>query len=284
MRAEQKTIEQITAAADEGDAEAQYRLGQALIRGTGVKRDLRKAHEYLQNAADQGHPEPSAGWVTFHANGYIVKKDLAAAAEWFRKGAEKGGAAVAAQLRARTAPWPRRGGGRSHGLKWIEKARRSEPARCVVRDMANFSTTGNSATGRTTRRRASISSGKQPKPTTRPRKTWWARSIGTALGVPADLAKAEHWFRKSAEQGDPNGMSNLGQLLGPDGPDASKHVEAMKWLLLARRANEPQAVKILNEILRTRPPEIVKEAQRQMNEFKPRASLEGNEAAAPADN
>lgn len=89
-----------------------------------------------------------------------------------------------------------------------------------------------------------------------------------------NFAKAEHWFRKAAEQGDPKSMSNLGQILGPDGPDATKSVEAMKWLLLAHRANEPMARNLLNEILRTRPPEIVKEAQKQMNEFKPRGSSE----------
>ena len=49
----------------------------------------------------------------------------------------------------------------------------------------------------------------------------------------------------------------------------------MKWLLLAHRANEPMARNILNEILRTRPPEIVQAAQKLMADFKPRVSLEG---------
>ena len=196
-RANEQTIEQITTAADKGDAEAQYRLGQALLSGVGVKKDSRSAYEYLQKAAAQGHAD-AIGEFYYHGK-YGHKQDYEKAREHLQKAADADNASAQNMLGA---------------------------------------------------------------------------MYRNGVGVPMNFAKAEHWFRKAAEQGDPKSMSNLGQILGPDGPDATKSVEAMKWLLLAHRANEPMARNLLNEILRTRPPEIVKEAQKQMNEFKPRASSE----------
>jgi TPR repeat protein len=272
-----ESIEQLTAAAGKGDADAQYRLGQAYVRGIGVKKDLTKALEFIKQAADQGHAEAIGGVGYFHANGFGVKKDLAAAAEWFRKGAEKGGAKAQlnygqALLNGRGVPTDEAG-----GLKWIEKALAlGLPHAWFIKGEFYYHGIHGHQQSYTKAREHLQKAADADHASA---ENMLGSMYQEGLGEPADLAKAEYWFRKSAEQGDPKGMSNLGQLLGPDGPDASKHVEALKWLLLAQRANEPQARNLLNEIFRTRPPEVVKEARELVAEFKPRPSLEGKPAS-----
>lgn len=270
-RAEDFKLEDATTAAESGDAEAQYRLGQACLRGQGVNKDAAKAFALLQSAANQGHADATGGLGYFYANGIIVSKDLAAAAEWFRKGAEKGG--PRSLLNYGQALLNGRGvaADEAAGLQWIDKAlAQNLPHAWFAK--GEFYYHGRHAHPQ--------DYGKAREYLQKAADADLAAAqnmLGTiyqeALGVTSDLAKAEVWFRKAAEQGDPKGMSNLGQFLGPDGPDASKHVEALKWLLLAHRANEPQARTLLNEIFRTRPPEVVKAAQQQMAEFKPRPSL-----------
>ena len=279
VRAEEKPIEQITAAADKGDADAQYRLAQSYLRGIGVKKNLTTAFELIQKAAAQGHAEAIGGVGYFHANGFGVKKDLAVAADWFRKGAEKGGAK--AQLNYGQALLKGRGvvADEAEGMKWIDKAiAQNLPHAHFAKGEFYYHGLHGYAQDY---RKACEHLMKAAEADHASAENMVGSMYELGQGVPIDLGKAEFWYRKSAEQGDPKGMSNLGQLLGPDGPDATKHVEAMKWLLLAHRANEPMARNLINEILRTRPPEIVKEAQRLMAEFKPRASLEGEPKMAP---
>ncbi len=272
-RAEEKPLEPIIAAAEKGDAEAQYRLAQAYIRGIGVKKNLTKAFEFIKQAAEQGHAEAIGGVGYFHANGFGVKKDLALAAEWFRKGAEKGGAKAQlnygqALLNGRGIPLDEAG-----GMKWIEKALAQglPHAWFAKAEFFYHGTHGHQQSYEKAREYVQKAADADHASA----ENMLGSMDQEGLGGPADLAKAEYWLRRSAEQGDPKGMSNLGQLLGPDGPDASKHVEALKWLLLAQRANEPQARNLLNEIFRTRPPEVVKAAQKLVAEFKPRPSTEG---------
>lgn len=272
-RAAPPTADELTAKAEQGDAEAHYRLAQAYIRGIGVKKSLRKGLELIQQAADQGHAEAIGGVGYFHANGFGVKKDLAAAAEWFRKGADKGGAKAQlnygqALLNGRGVPTDA-----AEGMKWIEKAlAQGVPhAWFVVGDFYYHGTHGHQQSY--TKAREYLQKAADADHASAENMLGSIHQEG--LGVPIDLAKAEYWFRKASEQGDPKGMSNLGQLLGPDGPDATKHIEALKWLLLANQANEPRARKIINEVFRTRPPEVVKEAQKRVTEFNPRPSTEG---------
>jgi TPR repeat protein len=274
-----KSIDQLAAAAAQGDADAQYRLAQSYIRGIGVKKNLTTAFEFIQKAAAQGHPEAMGGVGYFYANGFGVKKDLAVAADWFRKGAEKG--APKAQLNYGQALLNGRGVAvdEAEGMKWIDKAiaQNLPQAHFAKGEFYYRGIHGHVQDYR----KAYEHLMKAAEADYAPAENMVGIMYDQALGVAVDLAKAEFWYRKSAEQGDPKGMSNLGQALGPAGPDATKHVEAMKWLLLAHRANEPMARNLINEILRSRPPEVVKEAQKQMAEFQPRASLEGEPKVGP---
>ena len=276
-RADKQSFEQLTAAAEKGDADAEYRLAQSYIRGLGVAKNHTKALELIQKAADQGHAEAIGAVGYFHANGFGVKKDLAVAADWFRKGAEKGGAKAQlnygqALLKGRGVPV-----NEPDGLKWIDKAiAQNLPHACFVKGEFYYHGMHGHAQDYRKAYEYVIRAAEADHAAAQ-------NMVGSiydeGLGVKVDLEKAMFWYRKAAEQGDPKGMSNLGQKLGPAGTDASKHVEALKWLLLAQRAHEPVAVKLLLELLPTRPPEVVKEARKLAAEFKPRPSAEGKPAS-----
>lgn len=267
-----KTLDELTASAEKGDAQAQYQLGQAYLRGRGAPKAPAQALTFFKKAADQGHAEATGAIGYFYANGLTVTKDLAAAAEWFRLGAEKGGAK--AQLNYGQALLNARGVNpdEAEGMKWIDKAvAQGLPQACAAKGefffLARHGLPKDYAKAREVLEKAAAADLSSAH-------NVLGLIYQEGLGVPADLAKAEACFRKAAEQGDPKGMSNLGQLLGPDGPDASKHVEALQWLLLAQRANDPEARNILPAILRTRPPEVVQKAEEFVKEFKPRPALE----------
>ena len=258
--------------AEPTDAEGRYRLAQAYIRGVGGRKDAAKAYELVRKAADQGHADAIGGLGYFAASGLMVKKDLAEAAEWYRKGAEKGGSR--SQVNYGLALLYGRGVAvdEAEGLKWIEKsAAQGQPQAFYAQGLlflqGTFEHPQDYAKAFALFQKAAESDHAAAE-----------NDLGVmyeqGLGVPVDLAKAEACYREAAEQGEPKAMSSLGQILGPDGPDASKHVEALKWLLLAQRANDASARQVLGEILRTRPEAVVKEARRQMAEFKPRAANE----------
>jgi TPR repeat protein len=76
--------------AQEGDAEAQYKLGKMYYDGEGVTKNYQKAVEWLRKAAGQGLDKAQNSLGYMYANGYGVTKDYQKAVEWYRKAAEQG--------------------------------------------------------------------------------------------------------------------------------------------------------------------------------------------------
>ena len=77
-------------AANNANAEAQYRLGLMHKFGWGTDRDLTAAATWLRRAADQQHPEAQAELGVLYKLGRGVKEDAAEAARWFRRAADSG--------------------------------------------------------------------------------------------------------------------------------------------------------------------------------------------------
>lgn len=77
---------QLVAAAEAGDAEAQYRVGSAYDSGTGAPRSRKKALKYYLMAAEQGHAEAqnSVG------SGLQAEKRYAEALVWYERAAAQG--------------------------------------------------------------------------------------------------------------------------------------------------------------------------------------------------
>jgi len=61
-----ESLENIMRAANQGDAEAQYRLGVLYAKGVGVKKDRREANRWYRKAANQGHEKAQQALELVH--------------------------------------------------------------------------------------------------------------------------------------------------------------------------------------------------------------------------
>jgi len=77
-------------AAENGDAESEYRVGYAYYFGEGVKENNDRAFEWFGKAARQGHAAAQCLFAEFYLLGNGGDKDLEKAREWYAKSAEQG--------------------------------------------------------------------------------------------------------------------------------------------------------------------------------------------------
>ena len=84
-----------TRAADQGDTDAQYRMGMCYEEGWGVDRDSAKAVVWYERAALLGDADAQhrCGWC--HDHGVGVDPDRAKAIEWYTAAADQGHADAA---------------------------------------------------------------------------------------------------------------------------------------------------------------------------------------------
>ena len=79
-------------AAEQGKADAQYRLGEMYYDGKGVEKDYKKAFEWYLKAAEQGHEWAQSSIGLMYCLGRGVKLNYTKALEWYLKMAEQGSA------------------------------------------------------------------------------------------------------------------------------------------------------------------------------------------------
>lgn len=91
-------LAEFKAAADQGDAVAQYNLGLMYYNGQGVPRDDQLAAAWFRKAADQGHAVAQYNLGLMYAIGQGVPQDYKQAAAWYRKAADQGDAAAQSSL------------------------------------------------------------------------------------------------------------------------------------------------------------------------------------------
>lgn len=85
-------LQALEQAANQGNAQAQYRLGLMHANGDGVPLNYVKAAQWLGAAAEQGLAEAQRLLAWLYANGYGVEQDYSAARHWFTRAAEGGDA------------------------------------------------------------------------------------------------------------------------------------------------------------------------------------------------
>lgn len=79
-------------AAERGNPEAIYQLGQMYLSGNGIKQDVRRAVALYKTAADQGYAPAQHEMGVFYEKGTVVPRNVTAAFDWYRKAAEQGNA------------------------------------------------------------------------------------------------------------------------------------------------------------------------------------------------
>jgi hypothetical protein len=70
-------------AAEQGDAEAQFSLGNMFIEGQGIPRDEQQAISWFRKAAEQGFIPAQVNLGVMYAQGQGVERNLVEAHKWF---------------------------------------------------------------------------------------------------------------------------------------------------------------------------------------------------------
>ena len=78
-------FEHFKAAAEQGDAEAQYRLADSYAKAKGVDRDLKKGFEWMKKAAEQGYAKAQMCIGFYYGGGVGVRKDTVEAEKWIKQ-------------------------------------------------------------------------------------------------------------------------------------------------------------------------------------------------------
>jgi hypothetical protein len=78
--------------AEQGNADAQFNLGNSYRKGEGVSKNYTEAVKWYRKAAEQGHATAQGYLGVCYDNGNGVAKDEAEAVKWFRRSAEQGDA------------------------------------------------------------------------------------------------------------------------------------------------------------------------------------------------
>lgn len=77
-------------AAGRGDAQAQSRIGDAYLLGSGVPQDYEKARAWYERAAAQGDAKAQFSLGVIYHEGFGVSQDYGKARSWYEKAAAQG--------------------------------------------------------------------------------------------------------------------------------------------------------------------------------------------------
>ena len=91
-------LQWLTKASEAGDAEANYRIGEAYEQGRGVATDQRESTKWFLKGGQLGDPYSQNMLAINLAEGNGTQKDTRQAIEWFRKSAEQGNDEAACNL------------------------------------------------------------------------------------------------------------------------------------------------------------------------------------------
>ena len=189
---EARTFQEVRAAAEQGDADAQFELGLYHSLGICVKNDAAETEKWFRKAAEQGHVAARAYCLS---EGYGAKKDLEKAGEVARPAAEAGDHwaqfCMGIHYGAKEDP--------EKSLLWFRKAAEQNNSWAqVFLGMAYLGimkgVPADPAQGVYWFRKAA----EQENPMGQ---MMLAGCYAGGEGVPRDLDKAVYWFRKAAEQG-----------------------------------------------------------------------------------
>jgi TPR repeat protein len=166
-----KAAEFYRRAAEQGNANAQLRLGFCYLDGQGVDQDSDQAIEWYRKAAEQGNANAQYHLAACYGNGNGVDQDLGQSAGWYRKAAEQGNAYAQSCLGSCYYDGDGVDQDLGQAVGWYRKAAEQGDA-FAQHDLGGCYRLGQ--------------------------------------GVDQDLGQAARWYRKAAEQGHAHAQNNLG--------------------------------------------------------------------------
>ncbi|VAW97819.1 hypothetical protein MNBD_GAMMA20-822 [hydrothermal vent metagenome] len=72
-------------ATQQGNIKAEYKLGMAYLNGTGIRENYRKAHDWLSKSSNQGYARAQYFLGTLYENGQGTAQDLDKALAWYKQ-------------------------------------------------------------------------------------------------------------------------------------------------------------------------------------------------------
>ena len=157
-------------AAEQGDAQAQLYLGSRYASGQGVVKDQVRAAAWYRKSADQGFPQAQLMMGFIYSNGRGVTKDEAQVVAWYRKAADQGNSDAQTFLGDRYSNGQGVGKDDAQAVEWYRKAADQGNARAQA--ILGY-------------------------------------MYVNGQGVAQNRAQAITWYRKAADQGDAEAKSNL---------------------------------------------------------------------------
>ena len=211
-------------AAEQGDADAQYRLGTCYANGDGVEMNKAEAVRWYRKAAEQGNVDAQCRLGSYYTSGIGVEKNEAEAAKWYRMAAEQGN--VDAQYFT----------GRNYklGIGVVQDKDEAEKWFGKIKHPFDQYRIGNMlfvvAQLDLAQNKTDIIYAKQDKPEVK--------------------AEAVKWYRKAAEQGYADAQYELGICYRDGYGVAQDKIEGVKWLKKAAKNGVKKAQDALDEILK----------------------------------
>ena len=232
------TIAEIRSRAEQGDKEAQFRLGEAYDTGAGVGKDSLEAMKWYRKAAEQGHAEAEYNLGVHYELGEAVSKDYAEAVMWYLKAAEQGLAAAQNYLGmcyhdgvlvtrddVEAARWYRKAAEQEFAFAQFNLGRCYHKGEGVRHDDVEAV--------KWFRKAAELGFVKA--------QTELGYCYNLGEGVPQDDGEAVKWYRKAAEQGDAGAEVALGSCYS-DGAGVSKDdIVAAQWYRKAAEKGNAEA-------------------------------------------
>ena len=240
VQAQEAVVAELRTRAEQGDAEAQFKLGRMYGKGEGVPQDGVQAVAWFRKAAEQGHAKAQNGLGAMYDLGQGVPQDWVQAVVWYRKAAEQGEAMAQSNLGAMYEDGHGVAQDHVQAVVWYRKAAEQGYAE------GQFNLSLMYVNGR---------------------------------GVSQDYAQALVWYRKAAEQGYAAAQHNLGRMYETGRGVPQDNVEAHKWQdLAAARATGEDQKKFSDgrdELARSMTPDQIAEAGRRAQEWTEAFALRG---------
>ena len=184
-------------AADAGDAQAMYNVGNHYAMAIGVERDYREALRWYTKSADAGFPSAMTAIGSMYEQGYGVEKEGREALTWYQKAADAGDATAMNNIGILYADGKLVGQDISAATEWLRKAADNGSA-AGARNLGLIYYLG--------------------------------------YGVEQDYAQALTWFRKAADAGDAAAMHGIGDMYLNGQGVAEDSAKADEWYQKARDA------------------------------------------------
>lgn len=203
---EADTSKSLISEAQNGNADAQYKLGNMHLRGIGVAHDTDRAVYWLKAAADQGNAAAQYNLACCYYSGIGVSQDRITAVQMFREAADKGDLDALNNL----AGCCLRGEGTNKDQGLAAKFYREAAEKGHAKAQYNY-----------------------------------GECLFNGFGVPRSPSEAAKWYKKAAEHGDPDGQYSYGWCLLNGQGTMQDPAAAMEMLELSAEQHNTAAQKEL---------------------------------------